>query len=151
MVAVARRMEEAMACHYRGGSRYFLRQYAKIPSPHKPNEAAMATLSTIHLYPIKSTAGRMQESAWVGVEGIVGDRRFMVAKPDGTLSNRPHTPSVAARDRNIRRSDAEPVASATARVGARAGDLRSGDLCHHGMGRRLRCLDHACTPRCLVQ
>lgn len=51
----------------------------------------MATLSTIHLYPIKSTAGRMQESAWVGVEGIVGDRRFMVAKPDGTfLTARTH-------------------------------------------------------------
>ncbi|MCI0510154.1 hypothetical protein C8E00_10555 [Chromohalobacter marismortui] len=51
----------------------------------------MATLSSIHLYPIKSTAGRAQESAWVGMEGLMGDRRFMVTKPDGTfLTARTH-------------------------------------------------------------
>jgi len=51
----------------------------------------MATLSAIHLYPIKSTAGRMQESAWVSMEGLRGDRRFMIAKPDGTfLTARTH-------------------------------------------------------------
>lgn len=51
----------------------------------------MATLSAIHLYPIKSTAGRSRESAWVGMEGLEGDRRFMVVKPDGTfLTARTH-------------------------------------------------------------
>ncbi|MDO0945817.1 MOSC domain-containing protein [Chromohalobacter israelensis] len=51
----------------------------------------MVTLSAIHLYPIKSTAGRSQDTAWVGEEGLAGDRRFMVAKPDGTfLTARTH-------------------------------------------------------------
>lgn len=51
----------------------------------------MPTLSAIHRYPIKSTAGSSLQRAQVEEEGIVGDRRFMVVKPDGTfLTARTH-------------------------------------------------------------
>lgn len=51
----------------------------------------MPTLAAIHRYPIKSTAGESLERARVEEEGIAGDRRFMVVKPDGTfLTARTH-------------------------------------------------------------
>ncbi|GGY04672.1 hypothetical protein GCM10007160_35410 [Litchfieldella qijiaojingensis] len=43
------------------------------------------TLSGLYRYPIKSTAGEPVQQALVGEEGLLGDRRFMVAKPDGTF------------------------------------------------------------------
>ena len=45
----------------------------------------MPALAAIHRYPIKSTAGSSLQRARVEEEGLVGDRRFMVVKPDGTL------------------------------------------------------------------
>ncbi|WP_110602468.1 MOSC domain-containing protein [Salinicola lusitanus] len=45
----------------------------------------MPTLSAIYRYPIKSTAGSSLRHARVEEEGVVGDRRFMVVKPDGTF------------------------------------------------------------------
>lgn len=45
----------------------------------------MPTLASIHLYPIKSTAGMPLERARVTQEGLAGDRRYMVVKPDGTF------------------------------------------------------------------
>ncbi|MGL5975632.1 MAG: MOSC domain-containing protein, partial [Aeromonas sobria] len=45
----------------------------------------MPTLDSIHLYPIKSTAGMPLRRALVTEEGLAGDRRYMVVKPDGTF------------------------------------------------------------------
>ncbi|MBR7631248.1 MOSC domain-containing protein [Aeromonas popoffii] len=45
----------------------------------------MPTLDSIHLYPIKSTAGMPLTRAQVTEEGLAGDRRYMVVKPDGTF------------------------------------------------------------------
>ncbi|EKP0308406.1 MOSC domain-containing protein [Aeromonas veronii] len=45
----------------------------------------MPTLASIHLYPIKSTAGMPLARARVTEEGLAGDRRYMVVKPDGTF------------------------------------------------------------------
>lgn len=45
----------------------------------------MPRLDSIHLYPIKSTAGMTLNRARVGEEGLDGDRRYMVVKPDGTF------------------------------------------------------------------
>lgn len=45
----------------------------------------MPTLASIHLYPIKSTAGMPLTRALVTEEGLQGDRRYMVVKPDGTF------------------------------------------------------------------
>ncbi|MFQ2546711.1 MOSC N-terminal beta barrel domain-containing protein [Aeromonas caviae] len=45
----------------------------------------MPTLASIHLYPIKSTAGMPLSRALVTEEGLAGDRRYMVVKPDGSF------------------------------------------------------------------
>ncbi|MEB6606317.1 MOSC N-terminal beta barrel domain-containing protein [Aeromonas sanarellii] len=45
----------------------------------------MPTLASIHLYPIKSTAGMPLSRAQVTEEGLAGDRRYMVVKPDGSF------------------------------------------------------------------
>lgn len=45
----------------------------------------MPTLASIHLYPIKSTAGMPLTRALVTEEGLQGDRRYMVVKPDGSF------------------------------------------------------------------
>lgn len=45
----------------------------------------MPILDSIHLYPIKSTAGMPLTRALVTEEGLQGDRRYMVVKPDGTF------------------------------------------------------------------
>ncbi|EPC01061.1 hypothetical protein L861_10840 [Litchfieldella anticariensis FP35 = DSM 16096] len=43
------------------------------------------TLSGLYRYPIKSTAGESLPQALVNEEGLLGDRRYMVVKPDGTF------------------------------------------------------------------
>ena len=45
----------------------------------------MPSLASIHLYPIKSTAGMPLTRALVTQEGLLGDRRYMVVKPDGSF------------------------------------------------------------------
>ncbi|WP_192034973.1 MOSC domain-containing protein [Halomonas sp. YLGW01] len=40
-------------------------------------------LSSLYRYPLKSCAGEALEHALVGDEGLAGDRRFMLARPDG--------------------------------------------------------------------
>ena len=45
----------------------------------------MPSLASIHLYPIKSTAGMPLTRALVTEEGLLGDRRYMVVKPDGSF------------------------------------------------------------------
>lgn len=51
----------------------------------------MASLTELNLYPIKSAAGLSIEQAYVTFEGLLGDRRFMLAKPDGRfISARTH-------------------------------------------------------------
>jgi len=52
---------------------------------------ASPRLSGLYRYPIKSTAGRSLERATVGEEGLLGDRRYMLVRPDGTfLTARTH-------------------------------------------------------------
>lgn len=43
----------------------------------------MATLSAIHVYPVKSCAGQSLESATVQPRGLEHDRRWMLVDPDG--------------------------------------------------------------------
>ena len=51
----------------------------------------MASLTQLTLYPLKSAAGLTLESAFVTHEGLLGDRRFMLAKPNGHfISARTH-------------------------------------------------------------
>ena len=45
----------------------------------------MQTLASIHLYPIKSTAGMPLESRPGHRRGLAGDRRYIVVKPDGSF------------------------------------------------------------------
>lgn len=45
----------------------------------------MPTLTAIHRYPVKSTAGHSLDRASVEEEGLLHDRRFMVVRPDGTF------------------------------------------------------------------
>lgn len=51
----------------------------------------MAAITQLHLYPIKSAAGISVADAYVSFEGLLGDRRYMLAKPDGGfISARTH-------------------------------------------------------------
>ena len=51
----------------------------------------MAAITQLNLYPIKSAAGLCVEQAYVTFEGLLGDRRFMLAKLDGGfISARTH-------------------------------------------------------------
>ena len=43
------------------------------------------TLSQINVFPVKSIAGISQSHAWVEQQGLSFDRRFMVARPDGSM------------------------------------------------------------------
>ncbi|MEC9482244.1 MAG: MOSC N-terminal beta barrel domain-containing protein [Halomonas sp.] len=53
--------------------------------------AEILTISSLYRYPIKSTAYQAVGEAWVDEEGLEGDRRYMLAKPDGTfLTARTH-------------------------------------------------------------
>ncbi|WP_424820333.1 MOSC domain-containing protein [Salinisphaera sp.] len=45
----------------------------------------MPTLSALYRYPIKSTAGEALDRATVTEEGLLRDRRFMLARPDGSF------------------------------------------------------------------
>lgn len=45
----------------------------------------MPTLSALHRYPVKSTAGEVLDRGTVTEEGLLRDRRFMVVKPDGSF------------------------------------------------------------------
>ncbi|SHF03254.1 hypothetical protein SAMN02745148_01657 [Modicisalibacter ilicicola DSM 19980] len=55
-------------------------------------------LSALYRYPVKSTAGEALERALVGEEGLEGDRRFMLARPDGVfLTARTHPQLVTIR------------------------------------------------------
>ncbi|MFM4835452.1 MOSC N-terminal beta barrel domain-containing protein [Aeromonas veronii] len=57
--------------------------FQAIAPRHK--DMKMPRLDSIHLYPIKSTAGMPLARARVTEEGLAGDRRYMVVKPDGTF------------------------------------------------------------------
>lgn len=51
----------------------------------------MASITQLNLYPLKSAAGLTVEQAYVTFEGLLADRRFMLAKPDGGfISARTH-------------------------------------------------------------
>ncbi|MFD1008460.1 MOSC N-terminal beta barrel domain-containing protein [Oceanisphaera ostreae] len=43
----------------------------------------MAVITQLNIYPLKSAAGISSNEAFVTREGILGDRRYMLAKPDG--------------------------------------------------------------------
>jgi uncharacterized protein len=45
----------------------------------------MAKLSGLHRYPVKSCLGLDESRLHVGLEGLEGDRRYMVVRPDGTF------------------------------------------------------------------
>jgi len=46
---------------------------------------AESAVSQINIFPIKSTKGISLSSSWVEKQGLVFDRRFMIAKPDGSM------------------------------------------------------------------
>ncbi|QJQ95839.1 MULTISPECIES: MOSC domain-containing protein [Halomonadaceae] len=55
-------------------------------------------LSALYRYPIKSTAGEALTEAVAGEEGLEGDRRYMVTRPDGsfvTARTHPHLQRVS--------------------------------------------------------
>lgn len=57
-------------------------------------------LAGLYRYPIKSTAAQALERGRVGEEGLEGDRRYMVVKPDGafiTARTHPQLQRIAAR------------------------------------------------------
>ncbi len=45
----------------------------------------MAVITGLNIYPIKSTAGLVLGEARVSREGLTGDRRYMLARPDGSF------------------------------------------------------------------
>ncbi len=51
----------------------------------KPILLTSPILSQINVFPVKSIAGLSQSQVWVEKQGICFDRRFMVAKKDGTM------------------------------------------------------------------
>ncbi|MEH6531949.1 MAG: hybrid-cluster NAD(P)-dependent oxidoreductase [Photobacterium frigidiphilum] len=51
----------------------------------KPTLLTSPTLSQINVFPVKSIAGLSQSQVWVEKQGISFDRRFMVAKKDGSM------------------------------------------------------------------
>ena len=46
---------------------------------------SLATLSDIHVYPVKSAGGISLSNAWVERQGLTFDRRFMLALSDGSM------------------------------------------------------------------
>ena len=46
---------------------------------------SLATLSDIHVYPVKSVGGISLSNAWVERQGLTFDRRFMLALSDGSM------------------------------------------------------------------
>lgn len=60
----------------------------------------MAAITELNIYPLKSAAGVSSNEAFVTHEGILGDRRYMLAKPDGgfvTARTHPRLQSIQAR------------------------------------------------------
>ncbi|PXA73048.1 hybrid-cluster NAD(P)-dependent oxidoreductase [Vibrio sp. 11986-1-5] len=53
-------------------------------------------LSQISIYPVKSTAGLSLSTAWVEKQGLMFDRRFMVALADGSMVTARKYPSMVA-------------------------------------------------------
>ncbi|QIA65309.1 MOSC domain-containing protein [Vibrio astriarenae] len=51
----------------------------------QPQQTSPATLSGIHVYPIKSIRGIELSSAWVEKQGLSFDRRLMLATSDGVM------------------------------------------------------------------
>ncbi|WP_136067902.1 MOSC domain-containing protein [Modicisalibacter radicis] len=49
------------------------------------SSTTQARLAGLYRYPVKSTAGQALERARVTEEGLAGDRRYMLARPDGTF------------------------------------------------------------------
>ena len=63
----------------------------------------MVSITQLNFYPIKSAAGLSVEQAYVTLEGLLGDRRFMLAKANGMfISARTHP--------RLQRIQATPVA-----------------------------------------
>ncbi|MDX1266250.1 MAG: MOSC N-terminal beta barrel domain-containing protein, partial [Oceanisphaera sp.] len=57
----------------------------------------MAVITGLNLYPIKSAAAVSVAQNWVSREGLTGDRRYMLARPDGsfvTARTHPRIPSI---------------------------------------------------------
>ena len=50
------------------------------------------TLSQINVFPVKSLGGISQSSAWVERQGLMFDRRFMLALSDGSMVTAPKYP-----------------------------------------------------------
>ncbi|MGF1715930.1 hybrid-cluster NAD(P)-dependent oxidoreductase [Photobacterium chitinilyticum] len=50
-----------------------------------PDLSLAPTLSQINVFPVKSIGGLSQSQAWVEKQGLCFDRRFMVAKKDGSM------------------------------------------------------------------
>ncbi|QSX39978.1 MOSC N-terminal beta barrel domain-containing protein [Shewanella cyperi] len=55
----------------------------------------MASLSSIHIYPVKSIRGQTLPEARVAEEGLIGDRRFMVCGLDGRFFTARTHPSLS--------------------------------------------------------
>ncbi len=53
-------------------------------------------LSQISIYPVKSTAGLSLSTAWVEKQGLMFDRRFMVALADGSMVTARKYPAMVA-------------------------------------------------------
>lgn len=71
--------------------------------PPMTSTVSPPVLSGLYRYPIKSTAREKLERVRVGHEGLEGDRRYMLAKPDGTFLT-------ARRHPQLQRISARPVA-----------------------------------------
>lgn len=78
--------------------------------------AAAPSLASLYRYPIKSTAGQALQRGSVGEEGLEGDRRYMVVKPDGTfITARTHP--------QLQRVIAQPIAGGLAVTHAQQGEI----------------------------
>ena len=58
---------------------------SKSVSTGSPVHSEKTILSQINVFPVKSIGGLSQSQAWVEKQGLCFDRRFMVAKKDGTM------------------------------------------------------------------
>lgn len=85
-----------LACRGQDGGRLLARpgrfvQHPPVPFPARSClalatvQTAVPTLSALYRYPIKSTAGEGLDRVLVTEEGVLRDRRFMLAKPDGSF------------------------------------------------------------------
>lgn len=73
-------------------------------------------LSGLYRYPIKSTAGQALQRGIVTEEGLEGDRRYMVVKPDGTfITARTHP--------HLQRVVAQPISAGLALGHERLGEI----------------------------